>query len=127
MRPVVDGTDLFAGARRGDYVGFKSAEMFGDAAPLLPREAPRRVAVYRCNCSYAECEAITCRIEEQAGRIYWSDFRSFSGVFYGPLARDITNDGRALDIPDLTFASSQYLAEVRRATAVSAQSAPPQT
>ena len=123
---MVDGTDLFPGARQGDYVGFKSEEMLADAAPLLLHDPPRRAALYRCNCSYAGCEAITCRIDEQAGRIHWSDFRSFSGVFYGPLARDIIEHGRALDIPDLTFASDQYRGEVRRATAASAQSAPPQ-
>lgn len=50
-------------------------------------------------------------------RISWVDFRDYTGVFNDPLTDLSPGEGRPWDLPDLHFDRTQYLTEVRRATA----------
>jgi hypothetical protein len=102
-----------------EWRGFDPAEILGARSPLVPDDAGRRVAVYRCSCGEAGCGVIAPYIvaSPHHTRISWVDFRDYTGVFNGPLApRSDDYEGRPWDLPDLHFDRDQYLAEVRRAT-----------
>jgi hypothetical protein len=114
---LIDGEDILGGARRGDFIGFDPADILGPESPLPPTEPPRRVAAYRCNCGEPGCGVAAPVIEERNGRILWSDFRDFTGVFVGPTVDEpVEHDGKHLPLPDLAFDAAQYRAEVARAS-----------
>ncbi|HZX09179.1 hypothetical protein [Kribbella sp.] len=113
----VNGSNPFAGVA-DEWQGFDPAEILGADAPLVPDDAGRRVAVYRCSCGEPGCGVIAPYIVPSPDhqRISWIDFRDYTGVFNGPLTATPT-EGRPWNLPDLHFNRTQYLAEVRRATA----------
>jgi hypothetical protein len=119
---LVDGQDVLANARGTKFIGFDPEPMLGPGSPLLPSRDPRRVAVYRCSCGEPGCGVVAPLISETNGRILWTDFRDYTGVFVGPtvdesVSDEILNDGDPLGLPDMWFDSLQYRAEVDRASA----------
>jgi hypothetical protein len=116
---LVDGREAFVD-RLPEWQGFDPADILGDRSPLLPEDLGRRVAVYRCSCGIAGCGVIAPVImpSPDGRRVSWVDFRDYTGVFDGPTAPDSDRfEGRPWPIRDLDFDRSQYVAEIRRASA----------
>jgi hypothetical protein len=119
---LVDGKDVLANARGTGFIGFDPAAILGADSPLLPSDSPRRVAVYRCSCGEPGCGVVAPIISEADGRIGWSDFRDYTGVFVEPevdawTTEEILANGDRLGLPEIYFDSEQYRAEVARASA----------
>lgn len=115
----VDGENPFGSVAK-DWKGFDPGDILGTDAPLVPDDAGRRVAVYRCSCGEAGCGVIAPYIvpSPDRTRISWVDFRDYVGVFAGPATPGSEDhEGRSWGLPDVHFARDQYLTEVRRATA----------
>jgi hypothetical protein len=49
------------------------------------------------------------------GRILWTHFRDYTGVFVGPIVDPDPDAGVELGLPELVFEADQYAAEVHRA------------
>lgn len=114
---LIDGEDLLTSTRPG-FAGFGPEEMLGPDSPLLPAHPWRRVAVYRCSCGIAGCGVIAPPIINRTdGRIVWTDFRDYTGVFDGPTVESDPDGGHELNQRDLVFDARQYAAEVGRASA----------
>jgi hypothetical protein len=78
--------------------------------------------VYRCSCGEPGCGVVAPIISEASGRVRWSDFRDYTGVFVEPEVGDWTSheilaSGDRLALPEIYFDSEQYRAEVARASA----------
>ncbi len=120
VRLLVDGTDIFEAAAPG-WLGFDPDIVInGNRSPLLPCAEAERVAVQRCSCGEAGCGVIAPLIElSPDGRcVRWSDFRDYTGVFFGPSTRHPQLDlvpSRQWGIPDLRFDREQYVAAITRA------------
>jgi hypothetical protein len=112
---LVDGENVLSGGQ-ADWIGFDPAEIFGPESPLVPTNPARRVAVYRCNCGEPGCGCVAPLIFERDGRVLWSDFRNFTGVYSKPTVARLPVGGKGLGFPDLHFDAQQYRAEVARAT-----------
>src|SRR5438874_1505480 len=78
----VNGKNPFAQVAK-DWLGFDPAVMLGPDSPLVPGDAGRRVAVYRCFCGEAGCGVIAPYVvaSPDRTRISWVDFRDYTGVF----------------------------------------------
>lgn len=116
---LVDGEDRFVRAGQGHFRGFDPRDMLGVASPLLPQSSSRRVAVYRCSCGEAGCGVIAPLIAEVDGKILWTDFRDYTGVFVGPTVEEDWElpEGKELPLADIWFDAEQYRVEVERASA----------
>jgi hypothetical protein len=118
---LIDGQDVLAGIRPSGYIGFDPEAILGRASPLLPSGDSRRAAVYRCaGCRDPGCGVVAPLISESNGRILWTDFRDYTAVFIGPaqwVSEERLNGGTPLGLPAMWFDSSQYRAEVERASA----------
>jgi hypothetical protein len=141
---LIDGEDLLSTGGYSGAMGWDADAILVAECPLLPVLTPRRVAVNRCACGEPGCGNNTPVIAEENGRVYWSDFRSFTGCFKGPVQFEdetdaeminslvfdddgavvVTDDGaeiwwaaHKLDLPDLVFDAGQYRAEITRALA----------
>lgn len=114
---LIDGQDLVTFSGQG-FKGFDPEEILGPNSPLLPPDPWRRVAVYRCSCGIPGCGVVAPLIVKRIdGRIVWTDFRDYTGVFNGPTAKADPDGGRALAQADLVFDAYQYSAEIQRASA----------
>jgi len=114
----VDGKDPFTEVAKG-WRGFDPAEMLGPNSPLIPGDAGRRLAVYRCSCGEAGCGVIAPFVvaSPDRTRISWVDFRDYVGVFVGPVTREVEDyQGKPWELSDIHFQPDQYLAEIRRAS-----------
>jgi len=56
---LIDGEDVL-GDMSGGFIGFDPADIL-DSGALIPTDPPRRVAVYRCSCGEAGCDALVVR------------------------------------------------------------------
>jgi hypothetical protein len=113
---LVDGENLLAAQR---FVGFDPWDILGPDVPLLPPQPIPRVAVARCGCGIAGCGALAPLILKRGDEVVWTDFRSFTGDYDGPIAEDDPDLTRATvcDLPEVVFDGTQYRAEVARASA----------
>jgi len=114
----VNGEGPFEKVAKG-WQGFDPAEILGASSPLVPDDAGRRVAVYRCSCGVAGCGVIAPVIvaSPDRKRISWVDFRDYTGVFGGPVEPEAgDHEGTPWDLRDIHFDHDQYVAEVQRAT-----------
>src|ERR1700722_12139439 len=112
---AVNGRRPFARAGRRAYRAFHPAALLDlDLVPLRPAVPARRVAVYQCTCGHAGCGCIAPVISRAGGLITWTDFRDFTGCYEQPLASEAPDPGhgRPLPLPDLSFDTGPYLAEV---------------
>jgi len=115
VRILIDGHDLF---NVGDQAGHDPAQPL-DTGALRPVEPPRRIALYMCNCGCAGCGDIAPIIRQIGDRIEWVQLRLYTGAFdwvfpdedFGPE----DDDGKALELPDLSFDVDRHFAEVWRA------------
>ncbi len=112
---LVDGEDVIG--RATGFKGFDPDDLFAADGALLPRDPPRRVAVYRCSCGEPGCGCAACQISEHDGAIVWRDFRDVVGVYWKPTVEPDPTGGSRHPVPDLTFDATQYRQEVDRATA----------
>lgn len=107
-------------SKASDMIGFAPDRILGGQSPLLPTTEPRRVALVRCSCGYAECRSTTAVISGDDAIVSWSRFVHFEekAVFYAPTDADDPDDasGTPLALETLTFAADAYRAEVARAT-----------
>lgn len=110
----IDGEDQLG--RGGELIAFDPEEIL-DSAALVPRDPPRRVAVYRCNCGEPGCGCVAPVISRQDHLVVWSDIRELTGVYARPLIDRNPSGGARLDVPKLIFDEAQYRAAVVRATA----------
>lgn len=115
----IDGVNPFAEVAP-EWGGFDPQDVLIEDSPLLPQHPPRRVGVWRCSCGIEGCGVIAPVIAATADGewVTWSDPCDYTGVFVGPypVGPDPAN-GRPWPLPTYRFAMSQYVAEVRRATA----------
>jgi hypothetical protein len=118
-QPVVgilfDGVDFLASLNR---VGFDPDVILGPDSPLLPALWPGRVAVYQCTCTVPGCGVAAPIIEQVGALVRWSDFRTYTGVFEGPVeVLGRTGRGQLLSDREFYFDAEQYaaaIASVRR-------------
>jgi hypothetical protein len=111
----IDGEEPFATVAP-DWGGFDPKDILGPAAPLLPVEPNRRVAVYRCSCHIAQCGVIAPIISLSADgeNVRWHDFQDVAG-FEGPITdEEKLGESVKWKLPDLQFDRRQYEAEVAR-------------
>jgi hypothetical protein len=111
---LVDGVDLVGGHRNLPFYGFRAAEIVGVRSPLLPGPAPRRVAVYRCDCGIARCAVLAPVIWQRGKRLVWSDLLAFSSAFSSPTSHRRLRRSAKLWLPDLEFDLAAYGVEVER-------------
>lgn len=140
VRFLIDGEDSLQPEHGSS--GWDPDLILSEDLPLLPRQHPRRVAIYNCGCGTSGCGNTTPEISRVNGAVIWRDFRTFTGVFTGPdsveddidrwrldgvIAHEpiettvLDGDGgqyasRALDLQDLRFDEDQYASEIERAT-----------
>ena len=120
---LIDGVDVLRGRfTTQDFIGFRAEQLLGPDSPLLPREPPRRVALYRCNCGEPYCAVVAPMIAEDGGVVSWYDLREFRLAFYEPLREeplDVEDEAEGLELPitEIDFDSRQYRSEVERASA----------
>ena len=120
---LLDGEELLEDRRLElsagvGFVGFDPWDILGTDAPLLPPHPIARVAIGRCGCLAAGCNALAPLILERGDSVVWSDFRKVPGIYEMPIA-DVEPDLRtssARDMPDVVFDRAQYRAEVERAS-----------
>ena len=111
---LIDGRDRL-GSLKGRFKGFDPEEIL-DSGALVPRDPPRRVAVYRCGeCGEAGCACVAPITERRGDKVVWSDFRDITGVFVHPLTNELPSGGITLGDWTITFDADQYLAELDRA------------
>ena len=119
---LIDGVDVLKGpSATRDFIGFHPDQILGPESPLLPKQPPRRVAVYCCNCGEAGCGVVAPMIAKDGASIAWYDFRDFTGVYGTPVLdepMDVEEEGSGtlLEIEPITFRPAQYRAEVARAS-----------
>jgi len=117
-QPVVgimfDGVDFLESLNR---VGFDPDEILGPDSPLLPALWPARVAVYQCTCTVPGCGVAAPIIEQVGGFVRWSDFRTYTGVFEGPIeVLGRTGKGQLLSDREFFFDAEQYTSAIAAVT-----------
>lgn len=116
---AIDGVDPFRTVAR-EWRGFGPEDILSVESPLVPADTGRRVAVRRCSCGEAGCGVIAPLVIAAPDRsaVVWTDFRDYTGVFDGPTVDEpIGHEGTPWSLPEFRFDPTQYLDEVRRATA----------
>lgn len=113
-QPIVgilfDGVDFLASL---DRVGFDPDEILGPDSPLLPALWPGRVAVYQCTCTVPGCGVAAPVIEQVGHLVRWSDIRTYTGVFDGPIETGRTLPrGQLLTDREFYFDAEQYAAAI---------------
>ena len=84
---LIDGYDALHRVGDSWFKGFEAAEILGPQSPSLPIDPGRRVAVYRFVCGFSDDGVVAPMIERRVdATIAWTDFRDYTGVFYGPTA-----------------------------------------
>ncbi|HET8619650.1 MAG TPA: hypothetical protein VFM27_11855 [Acidimicrobiales bacterium] len=112
---LIDDQDRL-GTLQGGFIGFDAEEIL-DSGALVPRDPPRRVAVYRCGgCGQPGCACVALVIERRGNRVVWSDFRGFTGVFERPLVDAEPTGGTSFGSWSITFDADQYSRELDRAS-----------
>jgi hypothetical protein len=120
---LIDGADVLRGRfTTRDFIGFPAEQLLEPNSALLPRQPPRRVALYRCNCGEPYCAVVAPMIAEDGCVVSWYDLREFRLVFHEPLPDeplDFDDEAAGLELPitEIGFESGQYRSEVARASA----------
>jgi hypothetical protein len=114
---LIDGQETLARHGGHGYKGFGPTQILGAQSPLLPRDAPRRIAVYGCCCGITRCGCVAPLIARRGDQVTWTDFRDFTGVYYGAATEASPEGGVPLPFPDLVFDARRYRAEIERAAA----------
>jgi hypothetical protein len=111
---LIDTEEILPGADHCGYAGSPPAAILAEDEPLLPAEAPRRIAV----CGIPSCGYIAPVISRAGGLVVWSDFWAGIDVDDPPYIRpEEIRGGRRLDFPDLMFDAGQYTTQVRHVSA----------
>ena len=111
---LVDGEDVL---RRiwGEGIGRNPDDVLGQDSPLLP-DQPHEAPLLRCGCGEEGCGALIARISPDGQEVAWSDFRDGSAQKSDRLSTVFDRfHGQVLDVPEIRFDRSQYIAELRRA------------
>jgi hypothetical protein len=120
---MIDGDEKLAAVEIPGYgsgfVGSPPAAILGKDTPLLPAEPPRRVVLYLRTAGDPGDGCIAPRICKSGNYVIWHDFSVLVGLIDdAPLVKDDpTVIGEPIDLPDVWFDATQYIAEVRRVTA----------
>ncbi|MFY0408767.1 hypothetical protein [Solicola sp. PLA-1-18] len=121
LRVLIDGIESL----KGTDDSFGADEILRSGA-LLPINPPRRIALYTCSCGATCCSNVSVIVSRDGDCIRWSSFMSITGEFDNvlppeddpdPLLNDEEDDifRHPLELPDLAFDATEYLAEVKAA------------
>ncbi len=127
---VGESSDVYMGGtfdpedELGGGFGWEPERILGPNSPLLPTSQARRVAVYTCSCGEVGCGNRAPIISETNGIVFWNDVRAVTAYFTGPDTYEEPEDFNDISDyfsaraprADFSFDSTQYRAEIARAT-----------